>query len=442
MLDLSVDHFSAPTSGAKAPAASVKRQPAGAVLARRQQALLDMGRHVEASPELPVVAQDAAQLMADMLETDYGAVAQWSAGEDPITLRVVKRIGDGQGSVQSVQIPAGGDSSLVGYTLNGRQPVLVESLGREQRFRDPVLQRLNIRSALSVPLGLEASTFGILAACSLSVRTFEPEDVSFAESLGHVLTTTIVRKQTEDAFAAQRRAASVVLDTIDALVLVLDPQGRIQDINRAAQANTGFTGEGLRGRPIWSVFCTPEEAPSLEAALRRLEQEPGPVGCEIGLVTKYAQKRRVVWNCGAVRDGRGRLESIIATGIDVTDRTAGQARAESEPTGLLRTPSRGGKDRRTQPRKSYPYQQMIAPLVGPALPDQNSFTPVTCHDISPGGFSFVASAPPASNEYVVALGREGALTYVIAEVAHMTRVEQEGKRMYLIGCNYVGRTEY
>jgi hypothetical protein len=95
-----------------------------------------------------------------------------------------------------------------------------------------------------------------------------------------------------------------------------------------------------------------------------------------------------------------------------------------------------------QPRKPYPYQQMIAPMVGKRLPAHNQFAPVTCHDISPGGFSFVAQTPPESDEFVVALGRGVALTYVIAQVAHMTRLEQDGERRYLIGCNYVGRAEY
>lgn len=262
--------------------------------------------------------------------------------------------------------------------------------------------------------------------------------------------------------AAQRRAASVVLDTIDALVLVLDPEGRIQNINRAGQSSSGFTSDNLRGRPIWSVFCTPDEAHGLQAALGRLEKEGGPVGWESFLVTKHAQKRRIVWTCGAVRDDRGRLESIIATGIDVTDRNVGDLRPEAGPaadingataegsradakpeaTEVSLVPNPRGKERRTQRRNPYPYQQMIAPLIGRGLPAQDRFAPVTCHDISSGGFSFVATAPPESNEYVVALGRGDTLTYLIAQVAHMTRFEQEGKRMYLIGCNYVGRTEY
>ena len=43
---------------------------------------------------------------------------------------------------------------------------------------------------------------------------------------------------------------------------------------------------------------------------------------------------------------------------------------------------------------------------------------------------------------VVALGVPPKITYVIAQVCHITRKEQSGRRMYLVGCNYVGRATY
>lgn len=458
MSELSVDHFSEPRNPRQAP--PLAPAPAGAVLLKRQQAVVAMGRRAAALPDLSVLTQDAAHLVAEMLETDYGAVAEWPPGADSITLRLVKRIGDSRGPVQTFRLPAEAGGSLAGFALNARQPVLVDLLDQEKRFQDPVLQRLHIRSALSVPLALHEQAFGVLAAYSVTQRTFEPESVVFAESVAHLLTTALARKQTEDALASSRRSGNVILDTIDALVVVLDPAGRIQSINRAGQKSSGFTSEDLRGRPIWSVFCVPEESRGLQVVLNRLESELGPLEYKSFLVTKHSQKRRIAWTCGAVRDDLGQLEAMIATGIDVTERFPDGSRVET-----AEEPSIGGKDvegleadqkadaapvlpkptgmeRRNQPRKAYPYQQLIAPMIDRKLPDRGQYIPVTCHDISPGGFSFVALAPPESNEYVVALGRGGALTYLIAQVAHMTRFEQDGERRYLIGCNYVGRADY
>jgi PAS domain S-box-containing protein len=456
MSELSVDHFSASWDPPLKPAAVAAAD--STVLIKRQQAVVAMGRRAAALPDLPVLAQDAAQLVAEMLDADYGAVAEWKAGAEAITLRLVKR-DDADRKVQSFRLAPDAGASLAGFALHARQPVLIDLLDQEKRFQDPLLRRLQIRSAMSVPLALHERAFGVLAAYSVTERSFDPDCVVFAESVAHLLTTSIARRQTEDQLASHRRTGSAILDTIDALVVVLDPEGRIRNINPAGQKSSGFTTDDLRERPIWSVFCTSDEARGLQVALQRLESEGGPVEYRSYLVTKHGQRRRIAWTCGAVRDELGQLEAMIATGIDITERFPAAPRteppaalavaddvapSEGEPPSAAAPipPKASGRERRTQPRKPYPYQQLIAPMLARGLPDRNKFIPVTCHDISPGGFSFVALAPPESNEYVVALGHGGRLTYLIAQVAHMTRFEQDGERRYLIGCNYVGRADY
>ncbi len=450
------DHYLTPVDPTTLPPAGSSAGPTSAVLFKRQQAVVAMGRRAAALPELSVLTQDAAQLMAEMLEVDFGAVAECVPGTNALAIRLVSREGGSQGIAQSFQVSNTPTGSLAGYTLHGRQLVLVDDLHLERRFDDPWLRRLKIRSAICIPLALHERGFGVLAAFTNAQRDFHPQDVCFGENVAHLLTTAMARKQSEDLLAGQRHMVNTLLDTVDALVLELDPEGRIQTINRTGLASSGFDLEDLRHRPMWSVFCGPEEAEQWETVLRRLKTQVGPIGCETFLVTKHGEKRRIAWTCSAMRDSLGHGPSVLVTGIDVSDRIgtklcpssptdkdsaepppADQAVAAEEPSS---TPS--GRDRRTQPRQLYPYQQRIAPMLGRRLPSRSMFIPVTCHDISPGGFSFVSPAPPESDQYVVALGRGRSLTYVIAQVAHMTRLEQDGDRRYLIGCNYIGRADY
>ena len=48
-------------------------------------------------------------------------------------------------------------------------------------------------------------------------------------------------KQAETALDEERQFVNAVLDTVGALVVVLDPQGRIVRFNRACEQTTGFT---------------------------------------------------------------------------------------------------------------------------------------------------------------------------------------------------------
>jgi PAS domain S-box-containing protein len=453
---LFADHYQTPAVPTTIPPGECSPEPTSAVLFRRQQAVVAMGRRAAAQPELSLLTQDAAHLMAEMLEVDYGAVAECVPGTDSLVLRFIQRDGDPQDTVPSIQLPNTPTGSLAAFTLHGRQLVLVDDLHLEQRFDDPALRRLQIRSAMSIPLALRERGFGVLAALTTTPRDFHPQDVCFGENVAHLLTTAMACKQSEDLLASQRRMADAVLEVVDALVLELAPEGHIRTINRAGVASTGFSMEDLRQRPLWSVFCRPDEADAWQNVLRRLKTQNGPLQCQTSLTTKHGAKRRIAWTCGAVRDSLGHLQSVIATGIDVSDRIDANLAASSpsdkpppDPSSAGQTnaaeespPATSDRDRRTQPRKLYPYQQRIAPVLGRRLPSRSDFIPVTCHDISPGGFSFVSQTPPESDQYVVALGRGRSLTYVIAQVAHMRRLEQDDERRYLIGCNYVGRADY
>ena len=61
-------------------------------------------------------------------------------------------------------------------------------------------------------------------------------------------------KHTERALQQERNVVSAILDTVGALVTVLDPEGRIVRFNRACELTTGYSLEEVRGKYIWDFF--------------------------------------------------------------------------------------------------------------------------------------------------------------------------------------------
>jgi hypothetical protein len=53
-----------------------------------------------------------------------------------------------------------------------------------------------------------------------------------------------------------------------------------------------------------------------------------------------------------------------------------------------------------------------------------------------------SNTPPVSETVVVALGIPPKVSYLMAQIAHVNRVNKDGKRVFLIGCNYIGRARY
>ena len=99
-------------------------------------------------------------------------------------------------------------------------------------------------------------------------------------------------------------------------------------------------------------------------------------------------------------------------------------------------------DRRSRPRRAYPYVQLIAPIVDDELPPIHEFREVQCRDIGAGGFSFFSPKVPKELNFVVAFGAGDSLTYLTARQIHLTPTSRSGQSAYIVGCRYTGRTKY
>ena len=114
------------------------------------------------------------------------------------------------------------------------------------------------------------------------------------------------------------------------------------------------------------------------------------------------------------------------------------------PTADAESPSPlpSGVERRKQPRRAYPFVQMIAPIVGGNLPAEKDFRPMHCRNISTGGLAFLSPTLPTTDSYVVALGSPPRVSYLVCRVIHVLRLPQAQNGPYAIGCTFVGRTTY
>ena len=138
-------------------------------------------------------------------------------------------------------------------------------------------------------------------------------------------------KQADAALESERNFVSTVLDTAGALVVVLDPQGRIVRFNRACELTTGYTFDEVRGKPFWDLFLIQEEVERVRAIFEELRAGYFPNQGENYWVTKEGDRRLISWSNTALLDSEGSVEHIIGTGIDITERKhAEEALAESE----------------------------------------------------------------------------------------------------------------
>ncbi len=127
-------------------------------------------------------------------------------------------------------------------------------------------------------------------------------------------------RRAQEALRRERDWAATILDTVGSLVVVLDREGRIVSFNRACEKATGYCFEEVIGRPIWDFLLAPEEVEEVRGIFERLRSGQFPSQHENYWLTRTGDKRRIVWSDTCLLDSAGRVEYVIGTGIDVTER--------------------------------------------------------------------------------------------------------------------------
>lgn len=127
-------------------------------------------------------------------------------------------------------------------------------------------------------------------------------------------------KDTERALQQERNVVSAILDTVGALVTVLDPDGRIVRFNRACELTTSYALDDVRGRHIWDYFLQAEEAERARSILSQLSADLLPQDFQSHWVTRHGAFRLIAWSCSMLPGNDGTPNYIIATGIDITER--------------------------------------------------------------------------------------------------------------------------
>ena len=132
---------------------------------------------------------------------------------------------------------------------------------------------------------------------------------------------------------------SVILDVVDALIVVLDHEGRIVRFNKACQEATGYSFEDVAGAKVWDRLLLPEEAAPVEEIFKGLRSGQYPNSHENCWVTKDGRNRLIAWSNTAIPNPDGSVRYVIGTGIDVTDRRSAEdgLRWRTEDLMLLNT---------------------------------------------------------------------------------------------------------
>ncbi|MEH2284299.1 MAG: PAS domain S-box protein [Nostoc sp.] len=145
-----------------------------------------------------------------------------------------------------------------------------------------------------------------------------------AELYNQTRVKLVERQKMEAELRLERNFVSAVLNLTDALVIVLDFQGKVVRFNHTCEQATGYAFDEVKGRFVWDVLLLPETTKCIKDIFQNLADREFPQRYETCLVTKDNNCRLISWSNKVLLNRDNQVEYIVCTGIDITENRKAQ----------------------------------------------------------------------------------------------------------------------
>jgi signal transduction histidine kinase/ActR/RegA family two-component response regulator len=175
-----------------------KRQQVRAALethALQQAVIAALGQRALHDTNVTVLIDEVVHRVAETLDVDYCAVLDLLP--DGRALRIRAAVGLPQELIGQATLNMQADSHA-GYTLRAGEPVVVDDLRTETRFKPQMMQHYGVVSCMSAIIHGMDRPFGVLGAYTTTQRRFTSDDVHFLEAVAHVLAGAIARQRLDE----------------------------------------------------------------------------------------------------------------------------------------------------------------------------------------------------------------------------------------------------
>jgi PAS domain S-box-containing protein len=265
-----------------------------------------------------IIPHDAASIM--LIEGDTARTSRW---------RGYAQFGN-KGDIVPLSFNIASTPTLCSMQETG-QPLVIPYVEQDEKWIQTSKENW-IKSYLGAPIRIHDRLIGFLNLNSTIPGFFGQAEVGPLEAFIKQVAIALQNARLYDqgrqeiierirALKKERNFISAVLDTADALVMVLNRKGRIVRFNRACEQVTGYSFEEVKRKYWWDLFLPPEEVELFKAEFEKLWLNQLPQQrYESHWVTKDGRQRFIAWSNTVLYDYKGVAEYVLNTGIDLTER--------------------------------------------------------------------------------------------------------------------------
>lgn len=203
-----------------------------------------------------------------------------------------------------------GTQGIIGRVMRTHRPELLTDVRYEPEYvcGDPA-----VLSEIAVPFMTGERLLGVLDIESSSADRLDETDLTVMVAVADQLAAAM-------ELGLERNFISAILDTVGALVIVVDPEGRVIRLNGACEEVSGYSAVELSAHPSLDFLVPPEDLARVHAAVSCLGAGNQSVSIENDWVHKDGTRRHIAFTNTVVLGEGGSIKYTIATGVDITAR--------------------------------------------------------------------------------------------------------------------------
>ncbi|MBV9198142.1 MAG: PAS domain-containing protein [Alphaproteobacteria bacterium] len=114
-----------------------------------------------------------------------------------------------------------------------------------------------------------------------------------------------------------------LIDKVNAIILSLDPEGKIASVNHHGEEFFGYSAKEIIGKPMLGTLTPASgfEDRDLASFLDGLKRDPNRYALSVNQnMLRNGQKVWILWANKGIYDNQGQIQEILRVGLDITER--------------------------------------------------------------------------------------------------------------------------
>ena len=132
----------------------------------------------------------------------------------------------------------------------------------------------------------------------------------------------------EDSLKAERDFSKSLVDTVRAIIMVLDAEGRIVSYNRFMQDITGYSLDEVKGKDWFTTFLPEGDNDRVRDLFKKAIGGTQTRSNVNPIVTKDGREILIEWNDKTLKDEDDKVIGLVSIGQDITDKKNAEEEAK------------------------------------------------------------------------------------------------------------------